>query len=237
MIFLTSNLLNYINKDGKKVAIEINNNNNLVDEIKDNLKTMNTILFIASSKDNYLKNEEYSSLLFKSFELSNIIFKNYYVIDGRFNGNLKKLISNSDMIILSGGNTKNEMDFFNEIKLRSFLKEYKGIVLGISAGAINLANDVYNSPENIFELEELHNWQGLGLTNINIEPHFVLCDKDFSNDEKLQRSEVLKESHNRVLYGVTEGSYISCYNGINKVHGLVYIIKNGKIKKIVQKVI
>ena len=72
--------------------------------------------------------------------------------------------------------------------------------------------------------------KGLGLTKINIEPHFIL--EDLSDDnKKLQRNEILKESHNRKIIALTDGAYILQTNSEYKLYGESYIIKTGIISK------
>lgn len=234
-IFITSDLLNCIKKDGKYIPTKINNDNGLVDQLKENLTGKKGIVFIASSKNDYPKTDSYSNVLFESLKLSGIDFENYFVIDNRTKDKTEEIIDKSNMVFLAGGDTLEEIEFFNKINLREILKNYGGVVMGQSAGSINLACDVYNSPERMEDLKKKSKWKGLGLTNISVEPHFVYSDADFTDDEKLQRKEVLKESYNRKLYGICDGSHIFIDEENYLICGESYKIKNGIITKICNK--
>ena len=232
MIFLVSNLLNYKKENGMRIPQEINNDNNIVDELRENLISKNSMLYIASDPNDYKKIEDYSSLTFESFKKSGIEFNNYNILDNRNKDDAKELIKNSDFIYLSGGDTYIQNKFFESINLKEFLKEYNGIILGISAGAINLAKTAYDSPERLEDIKKPHVFDGLDKTTINVEPHFILDTKNFNEDELMQRNEVLKESYNRDIYALTDGSHILIKNDEIVIHGEVYIISSGKISKI-----
>lgn len=94
-------------------------------------------------------------------------------------------------------------------------------IVGISAGAINSADIVFNSPEEDNDLSNPYILVGLGLTEFNIEPHF-----DIHNDNILQMKSILDESYKRVIYGLPDGSYIVG----NKVYGRCYKIYQGNIE-------
>ena len=230
-IFLTSHLKNYIKENNEIIPIEINNDNKLLDQLKSSIKSRRGIAFFASSKYGYEKTDSYAINTFKSLKLSGINFDNYYIVDGRTKEDIKTIISNSDVIFLAGGDTLEEITFFEEINLRELLKDYNGVIIGQSAGSINLACDVYNSPESTEDLKKESKWMGLCKTNINIEPHFVYSDKNFDEGEKIQRKEVLKESFNRTSFGICDGSHIFVDDGKAYMYGEGYIIKDGKINK------
>ncbi len=234
-VFLTSHLLNYKKVNDKYIPTKINNDNGIVDQLKDNLKGTRGMVFFASSKSDYPKTDSYASVLFESLKLSGISFDNYYIIDDRFKGSIKDVIDKCYMVFIAGGDTLEEIKFFNEINLRNILKDYDGVIMGQSAGSINLAYDVYNSPECIEDLEKESKWQGLCKTRISIEPHFIYSDENFSEDEKLQRKEVLKESYNRVSYGILDGSHITDIDGEVKFYGECYKIENGNISPLSKK--
>ena len=117
-IFLVSNLLNYKKIDGENIPTEINNINGIVDQLSISLPIRNNLVFIASDPNNYEKVDRYSTVTFKSFELSNLKFDNCYTLDNRNADKAKELIENSNMIFLSGGDTLTENEFFKSINLK-----------------------------------------------------------------------------------------------------------------------
>lgn len=226
---LMSDFKHYHKLNGEKIANELDNSNGIVNQIKNSLNGNNAILFIASSPDDKEKIELYSKLLFEGLKLSGVSFKEYLVLDSSTVDKTKEYIDKANMIFLSGGDTYIQNEFFKRIHLREKLGNFNGLIIGQSAGAINMANDVFNSPEEMEKSEPVF-FQGLGLTNINIEPHFVLDDSNFDESEKYQRNAVLSESNNRKIYGQCNGSHILIDNDGNvTIYGKTYLISNGQI--------
>lgn len=229
--FLTSNFKNYHTVAGSKVANIIDNTNGIVDQVKKYLRSNKTILFIPSSSKDKEKIKLLSDILFKSLELSGIVFENYLILDDDNKNLASKLVSQADLIFLSGGDTYIQNQFFKEIKLQELLKNYTGLIIGQSAGALNMASDVFDSPISMENSFPIH-FKGLGLTDINIEPHFVLDTTNFDENENYQRKVVLKESFKRKIYGQCDGSHILITDQEILICGKTYLIENSVIKKI-----
>ena len=124
--------------------------------------------------------------------------------------------------MIYGGNTYIQNQFFAEIKLVKYLKNIDSTIVGISAGSINAATTVFNSPKSEEDLKFPYILKGLELTNLNIEPHFNKIDNI------IQKEAIIKESYKRKLYGLVDGSYI--FN--NTIYGECYLIDKGQIKLI-----
>ncbi len=232
-IFFTSNTKHYHKVDDKKIANEIDNSNGFVDQINQLLGNNkdNTILYIAADPNDFAKVDNYSALLFEGFRLSGISFSNYLVLDNRTKDRASDFVRNADIIFLSGGDTFSEMTFFKEINLSELLNDYDGIIIGQSAGSINLAKSVYNSPENGDDSEPVY-FDGLGLSDINIEPHFVLETEGFDEMQMYQRKHLIEESNNRDIYGLTDGAHILQIGDNINIYGNTFLIKDGHISQI-----
>lgn len=227
---LASNFKNYIKKNDIKISCPIDNTNGLVDQLKDNIIRTKKVVFVASDiNDSYEKVSSYANIFFESMSMVGITFLEYFILYGDNMDKAAEYINDSDLVFLCGGSTYNQYIFFEIINLRYLLENYSGIVIGQSAGALNMAIDVFNSPENKEESEPIY-FDGLGLTNINIEPHFEFDDSVFDENEKYQRDFIIKESYKRTIYGQCDGSHI-LINNSNKVMicGKTYLIKNGNI--------
>ena len=226
---LMSDFKHYHEVNGKKVANELDNSNGIVDQIKNNLNKNNTILFIASSPDNKEKTNLYARLLFEALRLSDISFNEYLILDNSTISNVEEYINKADMTFLSGGDTYIQNEFFKKINLKEKLEKFNGFIIGQSAGAINMAYHAFNSPEKKEKSEPVL-FEGLGLTDINIEPHFVLDDSNFDEFEIYQRNAILSESNNRIIYGQFDGAHILIDNDDNTTaYGETYLISNGQI--------
>lgn len=225
---LTSLLDTYTMINGERKVKKIDNNNGFITLVKKYLKNNSAILFIASTKDDFEKVDMYSDLLFESLKLSGIVFDEYNVLDNRTINKAQEYINKADFIFLSGGDTFLQSEFFKEFKLKELLKGFNGIIVGQSAGSINMAKNVFNSPEQGENSEPIC-FEGLGLTEINIEPHWKTDTSKFDEYEKYQREYILEESKKRDIYALCDGSYITIIDNEINMYGEIYKIKNGSI--------
>ena len=228
-VFLTSNLGCSKKINGIKYPKKMDNTNNFIEVFKDKLDKNRKFIFIASSPDEYERNDNYSEVTFESFKLDGFSFQENILIDHRYNGNLKDEIESSDLIFLAGGHTPTEMAYFEEIGLRDILKNYNGIIIGQSAGAINLATTVVCAPEYDGEIGTDYVWKGLGKTNINVEPHFVL---NVPEEDLKIREELLKLSVDYPIYAICDGSYIFDDGEEATIYGEAYYINNRIIEQL-----
>lgn len=227
-IFLVSDLGAVEKINGVRFSKELDNKNQFIDNLKNSLNNQNKILFFASDPDGYEKTDTYSKLIFESLNKSGFSFNEYKVVDHRYTGILEEDIKTADLVFLSGGYTPLEMVYYEEIKLRDLLKNYEGVIIGQSAGAINLASIVVYTPEYEEELSKFKmTYKGLDKTNINIEPHFTLEPKDTKIREILL--DITKEYP---LYAICDGSYIHITDNKNILYGEAYYIDKKVIKKI-----
>ena len=231
--YLTSDFGNYEKKDGQKLTHPIDNINGIVDQFKNDIKKFDKVVFVASDMNNPTeKVMGYANIFFDSLKMVGIEFANYLVLDGSKINEAKQYIDGADLVFLCGGDTYNQHVFFEAIYLKSLLENYQGVVVGQSAGALNMSSNVFNSPEDMEESEPVF-YEGLGLVNINIEPHFKYDTFDFNEAEKYQREVIVKESFNRPIYGQVNKSHIRIDDN-NKavIYGETYLIENGNIVKI-----
>ena len=108
----------------------------------------------------------------EALKLSGLYFDEYLILDNRNKTKIPEVLKDSSLIFLCGGNTYIQNQFFNEINLKEYIKELDSTIVGISAGAINFADIVFNSPEEDNDLSNPCILVGLGLTEFNIEPSF-----------------------------------------------------------------
>ncbi len=230
-LFFTSDTKHYHKINGEKIANKFDNTNGIVDQIKSLISGNNAILFIASTPDDNEKVDSYAALVFEGLKLSGITFSEYLILDNRTKENTLEYIKKSDVIFLSGGDTYIQNEFFKEIDLKNLLQNYNGIIIGQSAGSVNMAESVYNSPENGVLSKPIY-FEGLGLSDINIEPHFVLDTAEFDEIEIYQRNHLLEESKKRPIYALCDGSHILQIDESIVVYGKSFLIKDGSIIQI-----
>ena len=222
-LFLASNIGGIKKENGNKMPVKFFEDNKFLKNMKESIKDYNKFVIIASDPDNYELNDNYLKLDTEILALSGLKFKESLVLDNRNKEDIGNILKNSSLIFLSGGNTFQQNMFLNAIKLKDYIKETDACIVGISAGAINSAEIVFSSPENEKDLTRSVILKGLALTTINVEPHF-----DLDNPNKIQMESIIKESNNRIIYGLPDKSYI--FN--NKVYGKCYRIYKENIELI-----
>lgn len=233
-VILTS-YLDFYEKDeqGEKKAHNFGNDNGILDCLKANIKKYDNFLFVSSGMEGE-KSEAYYKLACKSFELT-LPFKNYNVLNYNTKEQAKELVEKADFIFLCGGHLPTQNKFFNDIGLRALIKNTNALIVGGSAGSMNCADIVYCPPELEEEVVDVNfnrYLKGLGLTNINILPHYeeykkmVICGKRYIEDI------VLPDSYKVPIIALNNGSYIVIQNNKSIIYGESYLIRNGQITQI-----
>lgn len=185
--------------------------------LKKDIKNNMNIVFIASSFDNYERNDIKHKELVKLFNDINIKFNSIYLIDNRIDSNKsKELIKKSDIIFLMGGDPKKEMDSIIEYDLVSDIKTKEGIIIGVSAGSMNQITNVIYKDE--IENNILIKYKGLGFFNTNIYPHV-----DINNKEYLQ--EIFEVSKYGKILCLPNSSFIRIENNKVDIIGEYYYIE------------
>lgn len=138
------------------------------------LKTCKSILFVPGDydKEKYII---YKDKIIGWFENIDIIFKEKHLVS--LDGELKCY----DAIFLMGGNPINQIEIINKINLKNIINKAK-VVIGVSAGAINLSKEAiyFNDYSKKVEM-----YDGLGLTDINVYPHFDITNEYFVEEVKM----------------------------------------------------
>ena len=131
-----------------------------------------------------------------------VLFSGFQIVDHTVSPTqAEKYIRDAQVIWLSGGDTLRQIASFQEYHLRELLMGFDGIVIGMSAGSINMADRVVLA-RNIYDRSpQLEIYQGLGLVEINIEPHL-----DPVNAEHLD--DILEASVHAPIYGLFDDSFI-----------------------------
>lgn len=230
ILFLASNIGGVKKENGKKYPVRFFEKNSFLNNLKKNLINTKKFVLVASDPDNYDKNDLFLKMDIEALKLSNLCFDEYLVLDQRNTWDIENVLKDASLIFLSGGNTLLQNKFFNSINLKKYIND-NSVVIGINAGSINSAKDVYNSPESEEDLNNSPYLHGLELTNINIEPHFSLSNLN-DDSKKIQMKAILSESNRRILYGLTDGAYIIKTSSKCMLYGESYKIQNGIIKKI-----
>jgi dipeptidase E len=118
-------------------------------------------------------------------------------------------VRQADLIVLAGGHVPTQNAFFQRIRLRELLKTYDGVVLGISAGSMNMADVVYAQPEEPGEsVPSFQRFaQGLGLVNVSILPHYQKARHYMLDGKRLYEDITFADSMGHTFFALPDGSY------------------------------
>lgn len=223
-VFLTSDIGASKKVNGIRLVTELNNTNKFAENLKKALNGHDLMVFVASSPF-FDGTRQYAELTRSSLSLSGIRFSRMVVLDGRNMHRCPDLMERADLVFLAGGDTAIQMKLFENMDLRKYITRCQGVVVGQSAGAINLATDVYCSPTPD-ESSTKKYWKGLGLTEVSIEPHFRTENKEFIEQV------LLPDSKNKPFIAITDGSYIIDTGEKQTIYGEAYSFSKGEMKQI-----
>lgn len=182
-----------------------------------------SFVFIASEFEKmHEKTDKYFRFFLKMFQESGISFDETCVVDGRMTAeDAQKSVKEADVVWLSGGNTPVEFTYLKKYGLDTVLRQHKGVVIGMSAGSINMAKNAICTLSCGHAKQEIY--EGLGYVNFSVEPHF--------RSDKLT-DELLELSKEHVIYGLFDDSIIVNKDGKVSFYGEVYRLKGGQIERL-----
>lgn len=199
-------------------------NDEVSNVIKRMVKKPINMVVIPADPNNFAKNDKqfYSNEsvigVFKTFKK---IFPNLNIVllDNRVSQtNGIKYLEKSNIIYLLGGNPFIQLEYLQKTKYSDVIQHTSALVMGVSAGAMNLAVNSYYSKDE--DYPESIIYKGLGLTNITIDPHFDINNLEQVNEIKAN-SKIIK------IIGLPNDSAIVISDNNIVFIGKVYIFENG----------
>lgn len=213
--------MKYILMSGSLKTNEIPNK--IINFLNKNIKKVNNISFVTSTFEDCEKNDHYVEKMIKSFAEKNIKFKNIYTIDSRLTEDeMKKNINSSDIVFILGGNTLKQMEYINKYNLKKAINNEKHILIGVSAGAINMARKVVLAKDLSDDIPSLSIYEGIGVSDYNIEPH---CDFN----DNVHFKDLIEASFYTNLIIMNDNCFIIVNNKSKKIYGDYFYLKKGNI--------
>ena len=207
----------------------LNPANGFVDRLQNALPKWPRVLFIASNPDDHDSVCHFANEMARAFREFGFPMGSFFTLDGTNAGEARFLVDASDLIILMGGHVPTQNAFFHHIRLRHLLKGYDGVVMGISAGSMNCADVVYAQPEEPGESidpEYRKFIPGLGLTHVNILPHYQQV-KDYTLDGfRLYEDITCADSMGHTFFVLPDGSYYYQDENTAAFYGALYRLEN-----------
>ncbi len=212
----------------------LNPANGFVDRLKAALPQNLRCLFICSDPDSPELTDNFGQNIADAFAEAGMEFQEFAVLDRRNDDSAQALIWESDLIILAGGHVPTQNAYFQEIGLAELLENYQGVLMGISAGTMNSAWQVYMQPEEEGESDpEFERFApGLGLTDTNVLPHYQQV-KDYTLDGlRLFEDITYADSMGHCFLALVDGSYIFNDGEGELLFGEAYTIEDGILEQI-----
>ena len=181
-----------------------------------------SLVFIASDFTVHDRTDKYMNLFVHMFKEKGIVFDHIQVIDSRVSKvEALELLKKADIVWLSGGDTLKQIDSIKEHDLIPYLQTRDGITIGMSAGSINMAKRVVLAQDTEDNRLGLSIYDGIGLVDINIEPHFDTERKEHMND-------IYEASKHAIIYGLSDHSFIEVVGDSIEFFGPYIKFENGR---------
>lgn len=217
IIFASS--FNNIAKDetGNKHAIAMSDVYHFVTNLRKYTPKFDCVVIVANDPATFEITDFYAGLLFQSLKLSGFDFKTKTVFDNRNKDRGKEIFAEADLIFISGGKVDSQNAFFKDVEMGELLRASSGLIVGGSAGAMNLCETVLSFPNFI---------KGVGLWDKIIVPHFDGVNKIYKRGDNDEYNNLMDLSVDRELTGIDENSYLLLTDKDVKPFGNVFRIIN-----------
>lgn len=233
-LFMTSSPGGSVCVDGRWVTASFDGANGFLREFRRACRGKSDCLILSSDPENTKMGDEMQSFFRDVFEKSGMSVTRVDVCDRRDPKAAERLCCYG-LLILAGGHVPTQNAFFRQIGLREKLHRYAGVVLGISAGTMNCAEVVYAQPEEPGEAVNPHYaryMQGLGLTHVNVLPHFQNVRGARLDGLRVMEDISLPDSRVRPFYGLPDGSWLYREQGHTRLYGEAWLLEAGTCTKI-----
>lgn len=145
----------------------------IADVLKAELHVRDSIVFISGNPDSFTQNDVDSIGMHEMFAERNMHFAKRHVIDNRTKAvDAVCLIREASCIFLMGGNATLQFELIRDKGIQDEIRQSSGIILGVSAGAMNMGKrtvDIYESPAP---------YEGLGFADITVKAHYPFGDEE-----------------------------------------------------------
>jgi cyanophycinase len=184
---------------------------------------------VMISANPYLHDDEEVGATERSWlDQANIMFDEYHLIDyGVQKEEAQKLIHNASVIFLLGGNAVEQNRLLIEYELCDLIKQSRAVVMGTSAGAINMSAKWLCSKYTGYNVEISAIYEGIGLDDFSVLSHF-----DLENNIAQIQSELSPLSEEMNVYTSNKDCAIRVKGGKIDILGNVYLISHSKVRKL-----
>lgn len=193
------------------------------------------VLIISAFPENIPANMEMRDFMQHALETEGLSLSAVDIWDARTYGYTRQALHSYDVLFLGGGHVPTENAYFQRIGLKDMIRDFDGIIIGISAGTMNAAETVYAQPEEPGEALDPDYERfipGLGLTDINILPHLQMIRGMELDGMKIIDEISLGDSYGHDFLAIPDGSFVLVEEGLSTLYGEGWQIRDGQMTKI-----
>ena len=192
--------------------------------LKKELPVRNRIVFITACPEDYAQNDDDSAGMHHMFVEYGMGFEQFCVIDNRTDpADAQEWAREADCFFLMGGGVcADQLQLIREKGIYDIVRDGPAMVLGVSAGSMNMGKttvDIWESPVP---------YEGLGFADITMIGHFSYDDTE--------RLRLMKEvSMERQVCAMEDESAIFIKDGRIDIIGIIHLIEKGEISPFTEK--
>jgi len=147
------------------------------------------------------------------FRAGGIAFRAYHIVDEKVAPEqAREWIADANLVRLAGGPTLTQIANIRFYGLIEPLCERDGLTIGMSAGSINMARRVVYARDVREDVFETSVYEGIGLVEINIEPHLNEADEEHLAD-------IREAARIAPILGLYDDAFVVVRNGRVAIHG------------------
>lgn len=183
---------------------------------------------LAMISSNPLLYEDNGTIERSWLDQAGIIFEDYHLINYYVQKeDAQTIIQNASAIFLLGGDTLKQNRFLIDYKLSDLIKKSRAVVMGTSAGAINMSTKWLCSKNFGYPVEKSTLFDGIGLDNFSVLSHF-----DLENNMGLVQDEMSALSEEINIYASNKDCAVRVKGGNIDILDNVYLMSHSKIHKL-----
>lgn len=191
-------------------------------ELRNAIHNFGSLVFLASDPEGFTKSDDYAERIFGWFHQANLSFSTYNVIDKRVDiGIQRSRIRKASCVFLMGGKTKKQMQYITEQELIPIIKNYNGVIMGLSAGAINMSiRSIIANP--LHPPTSTHS--GIGLVQTTVIPHYELIS------DRFMQSDIIPLASKEPIYCLCDDAVIVTKNNSVRHNGTIHQVIGETVK-------
>jgi cyanophycinase len=198
---------------------------NLARVLQEDITVRKSLVMISSNPSIY---EDDGATERSWLDRAGIVFDEYHLINYCLQKeDAQTLIKYASVIFLLGGDTLKQNDFLREYELTDSIKKSRAIVIGASAGAINMSAKWLCSKNLGYKVDKSTAYNGIGLDDFSVLSHF-----DLENNIALVQSELSPLSEEMDIYASNKDCAVRVRGDKIDILGNVYLISNSRIQKL-----